>query len=143
METATRSCALTSGAVEAGSSSPIMGDGNLDGIVDEADYHWWASRFGDDTRLDRSASPANGDYDDNGVVDGLDYLVWVSQYNKDAPAIPSSFSNSDDDELTAVDNVLERHVAVGTTVADNTGTADLQLQLAIDQLFRKRDQKSK
>jgi hypothetical protein len=58
----------------------LVGDGNLDGVVNGLDYLIWADAYGDNPAADPPGSPENGDYDDNGRVDGNDYLAWAGNY---------------------------------------------------------------
>jgi hypothetical protein len=49
-----------------------LGDANLDGIVDGADYTAWADHF-----LQTSQTWENGDFSGDGLVDGADYTIWA------------------------------------------------------------------
>lgn len=53
--------------------TPLSGDANSDGKVNEADYPVLLSHFGQ-TVLN---GPAGGDFNGNGVVDGTDYTIWL------------------------------------------------------------------
>ncbi|MEO0966050.1 MAG: dockerin type I domain-containing protein, partial [Planctomycetota bacterium] len=53
----------------------LEGDYNGDGVVDGADYTFWANRFGGTTPDDLLAD-GNGD----GFVDGADYTYWANRF---------------------------------------------------------------
>ncbi|MEO0965520.1 MAG: dockerin type I domain-containing protein [Planctomycetota bacterium] len=57
----------------------LEGDYNGDGVVDGADYTFWANRFGGTTADDLLAD-GNGD----GVVDGADYTFWANRFGNTA-----------------------------------------------------------
>ena len=51
------------------------GDGNLNGVVEAADYTIWAKGFG-------SASPQfiDGDYNGDDAIDAADYTIWANNF---------------------------------------------------------------
>lgn len=57
----------------------LVGDYNVNGLVDDADYGVWQSTFGSHTDL-----RADGNFD--GVVDTADYSVWRDNYGASAAA---------------------------------------------------------
>ena len=59
--------------------APLLGDYNLNGIVDAADYNLWRDTFGstDDLRAD-----GNG----NGIIDAADYNEWRDNFGNTAEA---------------------------------------------------------
>ncbi|MEO0965118.1 MAG: dockerin type I domain-containing protein [Planctomycetota bacterium] len=57
----------------------VPGDYNADGVVDGADYTFWANRFGSTDPADLAAD-GNGD----GVVDGADYTFWANRFGDSA-----------------------------------------------------------
>ncbi|MEM6756964.1 MAG: dockerin type I domain-containing protein, partial [Planctomycetota bacterium] len=57
----------------------VPGDYNGDGVVDGADYTFWANRFGSSDPADLAAD-GNGD----GVVDGADYTFWANRFGDSA-----------------------------------------------------------
>ncbi len=63
----------------------LIGDANMDGIVDGLDYVVWITNYGKTT----SQGPTSGDFNNSGVVDGLDYVVWLSNYGKKASPTPT------------------------------------------------------
>jgi hypothetical protein len=60
---------------------PILGDYNLDGMVDLADYTIWADNFGF-TGID-----VPGDGNGDGVVDLADYTVWADHFGEGSPVL--------------------------------------------------------
>ena len=54
------------------SPNSTAGDGNQDGLVDDADYLVWRSNFGRTS----SAAGLSGDYNGDGRVDAADYVLW-------------------------------------------------------------------
>ncbi|MEZ6070467.1 MAG: hypothetical protein R3C10_09390 [Pirellulales bacterium] len=73
----------------------VVGDANVDGLVDGTDYVYWAINFGDNPADDPPGAPSNGDLNYDGRVDGTDYIVWALAYQKAQGSItvpePSSF----------------------------------------------------
>ena len=76
-------------------STPLAGDYNRDGTVDDADYSEWLRLFGGRSgngAFVESYLTADGNYD--GVVDAADYTIWLSAMGSsdatpaDATAIP-------------------------------------------------------
>lgn len=61
-----------------------LGDANLDGFVDGADYTTWADNY-----LQPGRSWTTGDFSRNGKVDGADYTLWADNYS---PRPPSSMA---------------------------------------------------
>lgn len=59
------------------SSSPVLGDANNDGKVDELDYTIWLNNYNTQT----NNGPFDGDFDRNRAVDGPDYVIWLNSYN--------------------------------------------------------------
>lgn len=57
-----------------GAGTPFIGDANMDGIVDIADYTAWADSF-----FSGIYNP-DADFDGNGVVDQLDYTLWAFNF---------------------------------------------------------------
>ncbi|MEO0965424.1 MAG: PEP-CTERM sorting domain-containing protein [Planctomycetota bacterium] len=53
----------------------VFGDYNIDGVVDGADYTFWANRFGGTSPNDLLA-----DGNRDGVVDGADYTFWANRF---------------------------------------------------------------
>ena len=61
------------------------GDGNLNGVVEAADYTIWANGFG-------GASPqfADGDYNVDGSVNAADYTIWANNFGQSILAAQSA-----------------------------------------------------
>jgi hypothetical protein len=51
---------------------PILGDYNMNGVVDATDYHRWRAEFGSTPTSAGGAADGNG----NSVIDAADYVVW-------------------------------------------------------------------
>ena len=60
------------GAVNLASGNPyLIGDANLDGVVDGQDFVEW-----NDHKFTSSAAWCDGDFNADGVVDGQDFVLW-------------------------------------------------------------------
>jgi hypothetical protein len=55
--------------------SAIMGDANLNGYVDGADYTLWADNY-----LQANAGWGGGDFNGDTTTDGADYTLWADHY---------------------------------------------------------------
>jgi len=62
------------GAYELQSPTPIPGDANQDGVVDQADFTIWFNHYQTVTSQGYSA----GDFDLDTHVDGVDYVIWLN-----------------------------------------------------------------
>jgi unsaturated chondroitin disaccharide hydrolase len=88
----------------------LVGDANLDGVVNAADY----------TRVDAGFAQhltgwANGDFNGDGVVDGSDYALMDDAFNT-APAAPSSLVSQLYNALdVATDQTRKTVAAIGTS----------------------------
>lgn len=65
--------------VESTGSDTLLGDYNLNGIVDAADYTVWRNSVGQAG----AGLAADGNHDE--IIDGLDYGVWKSHYGEFTP----------------------------------------------------------
>ncbi|MEM8679758.1 MAG: pre-peptidase C-terminal domain-containing protein, partial [Planctomycetota bacterium] len=60
------------GAAELASGNPyLLGDANLDGVVDGQDFIAW-----NDNKFTSTAAWCHGDFNASGTVDGSDYVLW-------------------------------------------------------------------
>ncbi|MEM8681247.1 MAG: matrixin family metalloprotease, partial [Planctomycetota bacterium] len=60
------------GAANLDSGNPyLLGDANLDGVVDGADFLLW-----NDSKFTNTAAWCSGDFNASGTVDGSDYVLW-------------------------------------------------------------------
>ena len=55
----------------------LAGDGNLNMMVDAADYTIWANNFGG---FHGNATIIDGDYNGDGLVDAADYTTWANNF---------------------------------------------------------------
>jgi hypothetical protein len=80
-------------------TTPLLGDYNLDGTVDAADYIVWRSSLG------QSVPPftgSDGDYD--AVIDQGDYAVWRANFGRSAaPAVAGAAFLVDESSETGLD----------------------------------------
>ena len=88
-----------------GAMSPIAGDANGDGIVDQADYTSWYNSYGA-----TGATWRQGDFNFDGMVDQADYTTWYNNYGASggsaAPAAASVvLSLAPDDSVLAAGTV--------------------------------------
>jgi hypothetical protein len=51
----------------------LMGDANLDGVVDGLDFVVW-----NDNKFTSGTGWASGDFNGDGITDGVDYTIWNS-----------------------------------------------------------------
>ncbi len=62
----------------------LVGDANLDGVVDGQDFLVWNAN-----KFTNSPQWSTGDFNHDGVVDGQDFLVWnVTKFTQSAPSVP-------------------------------------------------------
>ncbi len=59
-----------------------LGDINLDGLTDGADYTIWANHF------QHPGTLSEGDLNRDGVVDGADYTIWANNFSSKSAALP-------------------------------------------------------
>jgi len=57
------------------SPTPILGDANFDGLVNNLDYEVWSAHF-----LQSVAGAQNGDFNNDGKVNGMDFVIWVNNF---------------------------------------------------------------
>jgi hypothetical protein len=69
---------LTEGGLETSVTLPILlGDYNMNGTVDAADFTVWRDNLG-------STSNLTADGNNNGIIDPADYQVWVDNFGRSA-----------------------------------------------------------
>lgn len=112
------------GAVEAQfveSDFVLLGDYNLDGCVDAADYTVWRNSM-DDVVPARSGADGNG----NGVIDEGDYDMWREHFGETMPVQAAGGGASASQEETAnVEETIEPEVAPASVVTTD-GSAVLE-----------------
>jgi hypothetical protein len=64
----------------------VPGDGNLDGIVDAADYTRWADHY---LQATNGGAPV-GDFSGDGWVDGADYTIWADHFSPELDSFAAS-----------------------------------------------------
>ncbi|MEZ6068774.1 MAG: choice-of-anchor Q domain-containing protein [Pirellulales bacterium] len=127
------------GAVEFDSMPVLVGDGNLDGVVDGLDYLVWAAHFDDAPALTPPGSPLNGDYNNDGVVDGLDYNAWTGNFGASrlSPDVDRSaasdalFARGDADDLLPMYGAKPSSAAFVIGATEDTRAAEH----AVDAVF--------
>ena len=98
-----------------GTSEPLTGDFNGDGIVDLSDYTVWRNHLG------ATGSNLAADSDANGVVDQADYLAWKTNFGATAPSAMQTSSTQVPEPGTAV-LILMSALATSTTLKTSAGS---------------------
>jgi hypothetical protein len=98
-------------------AQPTLGDYNIDGIVNAADYVLWRESFG-------STSDLRADGNRNNVVDQADYDVWRANFGETAQSADVGPTGVDDEAFTSVG------LPVTVTVLANDTSPDGPLNLS-------------
>ena len=71
----------------------LLGDANLDGNVDGADFLQW-----NDHKFTANSAWTAGDFNADGAVDGVDFLVWNDNKFQSADTLKASRRDSTPDD---------------------------------------------
>jgi hypothetical protein len=109
--------------------SPLPGDFNIDGLVDELDLNIWKANLG----IEPNATFQMGDANNDGCVDGLDLDLWKANRGKVLSA-PAASGNSDGDEsatATATANGSATPPAPATTTVNARPSAAMTTPVGV------------
>jgi hypothetical protein len=96
------------------SSTYLVGDANLDGVVDGLDFIAW-----NDNKFTSVAAWCDGDFNADGIVDGLDFILWnENKFQSSAAPLSLGLANSVENSVSSALATAQRPMT-DDTVADS------------------------